>query len=154
VSPGSRCVIVGYDGSAAARAAVEWAARRAAPDGRVVAVHAFGPPPDWLGHPSYQRMLDEHRGRGEALLAELTADRIEALARVELELELIAGDPAEAISRIAETHAADEITVGSRGLGPVRAALGSVSQKLLHLADRPVVVIPERAVDVPAAAHQ
>lgn len=62
-------------------------------------------------------MLDEHRGRGEALLAELTPERIEALARVELELELIAGDPAEAISRVAETHAAGEIAVGSRGLG-------------------------------------
>jgi nucleotide-binding universal stress UspA family protein len=61
MSPANRWVVVGFDGSAAAMAAVEWAARPAAPDGTVVAVHAFGPPPDWLGHPSYQRLLDEHR---------------------------------------------------------------------------------------------
>jgi hypothetical protein len=50
---------------------------------------------------------------------------MEALAWVELELQLIAGDPDEAISRVAETHAADEIAGDSRGLGPVRPALGA-----------------------------
>jgi nucleotide-binding universal stress UspA family protein len=32
--------------------------------------------------------------------------------------------------------------VGSRGLGRVRSALGSVSQEVLHRATVPVVVIP------------
>jgi nucleotide-binding universal stress UspA family protein len=34
------------------------------------------------------------------------------------------------------------MVIGSRGLG--RAALGSVSHDVLHLTDRPVVVIPSR----------
>jgi nucleotide-binding universal stress UspA family protein len=42
---------------------------------------------------------------------------------------------------------ADEIVVGARGLGRVRALLGSVSHELLHIADRPVVVIPAATVD-------
>jgi nucleotide-binding universal stress UspA family protein len=36
---------------------------------------------------------------------------------------------------------ADEIVVGSRGLGRIRGALGSVSQKLLREAARPVLVV-------------
>jgi nucleotide-binding universal stress UspA family protein len=141
------CVVVGYDGSRAARAAVAYAARRAAPGGTVVAVHAFHPPPDWLGHPFYQRMLDEHRSRGEALLAELSSDRVPELAGAQLETELISGAPAEALVRVAQAHDADEIAVGSRGLATVHAVLGSASHELLHMADRPVVVIPGRAVE-------
>jgi nucleotide-binding universal stress UspA family protein len=41
---------------------------------------------------------------------------------------------------------ADEIVVGARGLGRMRALLGSVSHELLHIADRPVVVIPTAAI--------
>ena len=38
---------------------------------------------------------------------------------------------------------ADEIVVGSRGLGRFRGAFGSVSHALLHEADRPVVIVPQ-----------
>jgi len=48
---------------------------------------------------------------------------------------------------VAEVRDADEIAIGSRGFGPVRAVLGSVSHELLHLADRPVTVIPQRYVE-------
>ena len=43
---------------------------------------------------------------------------------------------------------ADEIAVGSRGFGALRAAaLGSTSHALLHETDRPVLVVPRRAVE-------
>ena len=77
---------------------------RAGVGGKVVAVHAFGPPPEWLGHPSYQRVLDDHRSRGEAVLRELAPERIPALAGVELETEVIASDPAEALVQVAKTR--------------------------------------------------
>src|SRR3954471_21779420 len=35
-------IVAGYDGSATSRAAVEWAARIAGPDGHVFVVHAYG----------------------------------------------------------------------------------------------------------------
>lgn len=132
---GHRCIVVGYDGSPTARYALRWALDHAGTEGRVVVAHAFEPPHDWLGHPNYDRVLEDHRVRGQALLDDLPEDR-------RLEKELLAGPPAEAIMRVAATRAADEIVIGSRGFGPVRAALGSVSHELLHCAERPVTVIP------------
>jgi nucleotide-binding universal stress UspA family protein len=139
---GGPCIVVGYDGSEAAREAVAYAARRAGRQGKVHVVHCFGPPPDWLGAPNYQRMLDDHQGRGKAILDALVLEGGDALVDVDYELELLGGHPAEAIVKVAETRDADEIVIGSRGFGRLRAALGSVSHEVLHLADRPVVVVP------------
>ncbi len=135
--------VVGYDGSDGSREAVGYALKRG---GTVVVVHAFGPPPDWLGHPGYDRMLEEHEARGRQLLEELWAE-IEPKAEAELVQELIAGRPAEALANVARVRDADEIVVGSRGFGRLRAALGSVSHQLLHEADRPVVVLPAGQTD-------
>jgi nucleotide-binding universal stress UspA family protein len=135
------CVVVGYDGSDAARAALEHAASRAGGDGVVVVVHAYGPPADWLGRPEYQRVLDQHLGRGEALL-----DSIPVVEGVNYDTDLIAGEPAEAIVNVAKVRDADEIVIGSHGYGRFRSILGSVSHEVLHTADRPVVVVPQAAV--------
>ena len=108
-------------------------------------VHAYELPPDFLGWPNYDHLLSERRDRGEALLRDLPLDA-EPLAGPEYETELIGGPPAHAIANVARVRGADEIVVGARGLGRMRAVLGSVSDELLHLADRPVVVIPTAAV--------
>ena len=128
-------LVVGYDGSPSARRALEYALERAGQSGRVFVVHAFGPPPDWLGAPRYQEILDRHQERGHQLESELEGRGVE--------VELIAGEPAEAITSVAETRQADEIVVGSRGFGRARAALGSTSHDLLHRAPCPVVVMPD-----------
>jgi len=141
------CLVVGYDGSDAARAAIDYAAHRASPDGLVVPVHAFGPPREWTAHPIYQDVLDQHRGKGQALLDELAREPGAALAEVKVDSELLAGDAAEVLAHVAEVRDADEIVIGSRGFGKLRAALGSVSHELLHVADRPVTVIPQRYVE-------
>jgi nucleotide-binding universal stress UspA family protein len=141
------CIVVGFDGSEVARAAIDYALRRAGKEGEIFIVHAFEPPPDWLGDPGYQRVLDEHETRGRGLLDALRLD-IEPNAEAELHFELIGGPAAEAVGRVAEVRKADEIIVGSHGFGRLPAAvLGSVSHELLHLADRPVVVIPKRMVE-------
>jgi len=139
----TRTIVVGYDGSDAARVAVAFACRRAGPAGRVYVVHAHDLPSDMLGFPNYDSLLAERQRRGRAMLAELVADCVEA----RLETELIGGAPAEAINTVARVRDADEIVVGARGLSRARAFLGSVSSELLHLADRPVVVIPAAAID-------
>ena len=98
-------------------------------------------PPSGSAHPYDQHALDEHRGKAEAALREAAAHP--ALEGVTVETEMIAGKPAEVIANVARTRNAEEIVIGSRGLGPLRGALGSVAYRTLHTADRPVVVVPD-----------
>jgi nucleotide-binding universal stress UspA family protein len=148
----SPCIVVGYDGSPAARAALSLGAERAA-GGKLFVVHAYDAPADFWGAEHYQAVLDRALTRGEQLLAALEDDPL--LAGVDAETELIPGAPARVLATVAETRGADEIIVGTRGFGRLRAALGSVAHELLHVAPCPVTAIPERAVAAatpPAAA--
>ena len=138
-------IVVGYDGSDAARAALLFAARQAGTSGRVYIVHAYELPPDFLGSPNYDQLLSQRRDQGEALLDALPLQD-GPLAGPAYEKELIGGPAAHSIADIARVRNADAIVVGGRGLGRVRALLGSVSHELLHIADRPVVVIPAAAI--------
>lgn len=129
-------VVVGYDGSDNARAALDYAAKRAdAAGGRVRAVCAFYAPAGWLGSPYYQLALDEYQERAGEITRGLED-------RPDVETDIVMGPPVEALTRAAQARNAAEIVVGARGLGRFRAALGSVSHGLLHEADRPVVIIP------------
>ena len=132
-------LVVGYDGSPPSREALAYAARCAGTDGHVYVVHSFEPPSDWLGHPNYQRVLDEHQGRGRELLEQVEQD---GSLGANVHCELLSGDPAEAIVTVADTRHADEIVVGARRLAKIRAALGSVSLDVVHRARVPVVVMP------------
>ena len=138
-----RTIVVGYDGSLPARAALEYAKRRAGSGGRIVAVHAFQPAQDWLGAPNYQRALDARQASGRELLRSLEQEQDEL--GVQLSTSLLEGPAARAIVAAADARDADEIVIGSRGFGRLRGVLGSVSHAVLHEADRPVVVIPADA---------
>lgn len=140
-------IVVGYDGSEPSRAAVTVAARRAGHQGLVFVVHAYELPPDFLGSPNYDRLLSERKDHGRALLDAMPLTGNDELLDTEYETELIGGPPAQAIADVARVRDSDEIVVGARGLGRVRALLGSVSHELLHVADRPVIVIPAAAVE-------
>jgi nucleotide-binding universal stress UspA family protein len=140
-------IVVGYDGSELSRAALTVAARRAGPHGLLFVVHAYDLPPDFLGSPNFDHLLTERKDRGRALLDEMPATGDGELLEVEYETELIGGPPAQAIADVARARHADEIVVGARGLGRVRSLLGSVSHELLHVADRPVLVIPVAAIE-------
>ena len=139
-------IVVGYDGSQASRAAIALAARRARPGGRVIVVHAYDLPPNFLDAPDYSGTLGRHRARGRALLDALPLEGSDELLDVEYETELVEGSPAKAVAEAASAHDADEIVVGARGCGRFRKLLGSVSMELLHRADCPVTVIPDAAV--------
>jgi nucleotide-binding universal stress UspA family protein len=139
-------VVVGYDGSDASRAAVERGIDRAAPSGRLVVVHSYHVPADFIGASYYQVMLDTAAEQAAAVMAELERD-CPRLREVDYEPDLVAGAPAEAISRAAEIRGADEIVLGTRGVGRMRALLGSVAHEVIHRANCPVTVIPERMVD-------
>jgi nucleotide-binding universal stress UspA family protein len=142
----SRRIVVGYDGSPASRAALDHAAGRAGEDGRLYVVHACKVPGDWAGHPNYQRLLDIELERAESTMDELRHQVGERIGGVEWEAEVLGDDPARAIASVAAAREADEIVIGTRGFGRARALLGSVAHEVIHLADCPVTVIPERAV--------
>ena len=139
-------IVVGYDGSAAARAALARAADRAGTNGQLYIVHAYSLPMDLLGMPDYQRLLDLQLNRAEELMGRLEVESGADLGGTSWETEIIGAAPAKAIADVAGARDADEIIVGTRGHGRARALLGSVAHEVIHLAACPVTVIPERAV--------
>jgi nucleotide-binding universal stress UspA family protein len=141
-----RTIIAGYDGSVPARAALREAVREAGPEGRVVVVHAYEYHPDWVGRPDYERVTATSRERGRALLDALILEGRDEFLDVEIEHELAWRRPPAAILDAARSHDAARIVIGARGLGPLRAALGSVSADVIRDADRPVLVVPAGAV--------
>jgi nucleotide-binding universal stress UspA family protein len=57
-------------------------------------------------------------------------------------IEIETGDPAQRITQYAKAHDCDEIVMGTRGLGTLKGlVLGSVAQKVMHLTDRPVLLV-------------
>jgi nucleotide-binding universal stress UspA family protein len=155
-SSNTRCIVVGYDGSPPARVALQLAVDRIG-DGKLFLVHAYEAPADFWGSEPYQELLDRGLQRGRDLLDRGAIDGDPRIADVDHELELIAGRPAEVIARVGEARGADEIIIGTRGFGRVRAVLGSVAHELLHEAACPVTVIPAAALDriagVPQPVH-
>ena len=144
--PAPQSLIIGYDGSEPARAAVEYASDRIGPGGRIYIVHATGPLATWLGAADEMLVTEDHAGRGRAVLDDLILEAGNALIDTDYELVLVPGPAAEALVHTAKRHEADEIVLGSRGEGRLGSLLGSVAQQVLHTADRPVVVIPWLAV--------
>ena len=144
-SPSPRCIVAGFDGSPASRAAVSHAVERARPDGRVVVVHAYTPPGGTYGGPNYQKLLDAALSHAQGLLANI-AEEVPGLGELDWGTEVLAGPAATALANVADVEHASEIVVGTRGFGRARALLGSVAHDLIHRARCPVTVIPQRAL--------
>jgi nucleotide-binding universal stress UspA family protein len=128
-------IVVGYDATPEACAALAFAVRRARPYGTVVAVHAIAAARGYLGSPYYNRFVERAQLDGRTVLEPVPAAGVETA--------LLEGRPAEVLARIAEQRDASEIVVGSPRPGRVRALFGSsVVRKLVAVAGRPVVVVP------------
>lgn len=132
-------LVLGYDGSDCAKAALDAAAELANGLGdRIVIGFGFDPggPGEEFGVTSAAiRKLGE----------KITSEAVERARShgVEAEIELVEERPTEALISLAEKHDARAIVVGSYGEHPIKGALlGSVPHKLLHLAERPVLVVP------------
>ncbi|MDP9134842.1 MAG: universal stress protein [Actinomycetota bacterium] len=134
----------GYDGSAAARHALEAAHSVAAATGaRLRAIRAFQPlafevPPDVAPGGSYN----------DALHDRAAADLDAAVATIETEPRaekfFAVGDAADILAEASEQL--DLLFVGSRGYGPLHAVMvGGVSGRLVREAACPVIVLPRTA---------
>lgn len=127
-------VVVGLDGSAASAAALRWAAAHAGPEATVHAVRVLEP--DTGGVPGRAEAEAELRTRWIANAMPGGIDpRVSAV--------LAAGNVADALVRIAGDVGADAIVLGHHAQphhGP--QLVGHVTARLLHEADRAVVVVP------------
>jgi nucleotide-binding universal stress UspA family protein len=144
------CIVVGYDGSTEARHAATWAARRAAPNGRIVLVVASKPRHRWLPT-EVARTAAERRKRGHALVEELLMDAEDALLDIRVDAHVVDAQPAEALLDAAREHQASEIVVGSHHHTRADAIYGDVTAGLVKVAPVPVCVVPLADETEPAA---
>lgn len=134
-------IVLALDGSEASERAIPLAEDLAKQSGgRIIVGHV--------------RELVVGRGGGQTLNA--NEDELEASVRataaklaesgIDTTVEVATsgmGGPAHALAEIAEREHADVIVAGTRGHGPVAGLLlGSVTQRLLHIAPCPVLVMP------------
>ena len=133
-------IVVGYDGSDCAGAALDVALGLAKEVGEgVVVVFGYAPPGIWGGE------IAEHEQAVEELGEKVMAKAKEQAAEqgVEAAVELVPKRATEALVAVAETHNARMIVVGTHGDPPLKGVLlGSTPNKLLHLSSLPVLVVP------------
>ncbi len=134
-------IVVGYDGTECAEAALEVAIDVARDLGtKLVIVYAYDPAR--IGGEVHD--LDEaleKRGR------EVTAEAVKRSegAGLEVEVQLIKEKPSVALSALASKRKARFIVLGGYGERPVTGViLGATPHKLLHIAEVPVIVVPVR----------
>ena len=132
-------LVVGYDASGCASAALETALGISARTGDKIVI-TFGYEPGNYGE-EHAAHREEVRKFGERECAPALERAREAGA--DATLALIPERPVDALLAMADEHDAWAIIVGTRGEGPFRAAMvGSVPHKLLQVSERPVLVVP------------
>jgi nucleotide-binding universal stress UspA family protein len=134
-------IIVGYDGSPCAKAALRTAIEVGKAYGDKVTI-AFG----YEVNP----VAGEVKDYAEAL-RELAHKRLEEAGELAASYDgqvdgvVIESSPATALVELADERNARVIVVGTHGESPIRGALlGSTPHKLLQISDRPVLVVPSR----------
>jgi nucleotide-binding universal stress UspA family protein len=139
-----RTILIATDGSTGARAAVDRGLDLAEDlHADVVFIAVRRAPVPVFGDPYWQQSVTNEVARLRPALTDAVARAEER--GIDADYDLLEGEAAEEILRLARSRDVDLIVVGSRGLGAIRSAiLGSVSQRVVHEADRPVVVVNER----------
>jgi nucleotide-binding universal stress UspA family protein len=133
-------IVVGYDGSTCGEAALDEALRLAKPLGdEVTVVFGYAPPGIWGGEiAEHEQAIEE---LGEKVMGR--AREQAAAAGAEIEQLLVPKRAVDTLLDAAEERDARMIVVGSFGEPPLKGIiLGATTNRLLHLTDRPVLVVP------------
>lgn len=134
-------ILVPYDGSEPAEAALEYAFETF-PEASVTALYVVPIPEDyWTAFgDTEQRSIERSRERGEEILEEATAIATEHDR--ELQTDIDTGKPDRTIISRAEDKDYDTIVIGSHGReGVSRILLGSVAENVVRRSPIPVVVV-------------
>ncbi len=130
--------MIGFDGSAESRDALELGGRLARLEAaKVIVVAGFGHSPTGIGEEAFERLLAKD---SEPLFAEARR----ALDGIDVStLALGTGSPAQALHDVAEAERAEAIVLGSTHRGALGRILpGSVGERLLDGAPCSVVIAP------------
>lgn len=156
-------ILVGYDGSPAANAAIETGARLF-PGASATVAYVWTPP---FGSKELRRRLRSSTLTIDELIQAIEEEGLreaEQLVGMGVTVGRAAGWNAEALvkrswageglslAQIAEEHRPDVVIVGSRGLSGTEAVLGGVSDIVVHHATRPVIVVPYPLLSAGSAA--
>ncbi len=146
-------ILIAYDGSPDARAAVEHAGQLL-PGEKTVVLVVWEPFAEVMAHTGAGLGLapgiadfDEIDAASEAAAVQRAAEGAELAGSVGLDAEprTCAQGPSIWNAVVSQAHEVDAraIVIGTRGLTGVKSILlGSVSSAVLHHSDRPVVVVP------------
>ena len=141
-----RHILVAYDGSADADAALEHAIRLARDQHARMTLLAVAPLPHQpaaMSAPATPDLLGCFSESQRRAAASVPAD-------ISLTTQLLRGEPAETILRTAREGEHDLIVMGSHGHGRLhRALLGSVSFGVLHRSRVPVLLIGHKSAGSP-----
>jgi nucleotide-binding universal stress UspA family protein len=138
-------IVVGVDGSAGAAAALEFAVREATlRKARLRIVSAWETPVEWytggLAPPLDDETLGIFRAHAQNVVGEALAAAKKELPSSDVESVVVEGQAADVL--LGQSADASLLVVGSRGRGGFTSLmLGSVSQQVVHHANRPVVVV-------------
>ncbi|RZL83285.1 MAG: universal stress protein [Rhodococcus sp. (in: high G+C Gram-positive bacteria)] len=139
-APSLEPIVVGVDGSTAARAASRWAAVVAEQHGTTLhLVHVLPPRPAFYAEPRPLPSEDEDRIAGETFLdgalRSIRTDR----AAIAVECSLLTGSTAaDVLLPLADS--ASMVVIGSTARGPVQGYLNATALRLAHHCPCPVVV--------------
>lgn len=136
----TRRVLVGVDGSPGSHAALRWVRDMwSGSDVPIIAAAVEQPYLEWTRSDSadnWRRAVERRIGERDA--AELVADGFDVTPQA-----LRGSNAAECLLRAAKDERTDVIVVGARGTGGFSGLrIGGVALKVLHRADRPVVIVP------------
>ena len=137
-------IIVGVDGSAPSKVAVDWAAREASLRELPLTIIYISPSPMVAADiPMPVNLTERLEKHGQSVLREARStaeDAVEGSRPITIDTEMVRA--AILPTLIDRSKDADMIVVGCRGLGAIgRRLLGSVSSGFLHHAHCPVAVI-------------
>lgn len=134
-------IVLAYDGSDSAEAALDHACDIAKNCGAMVfVVHAYQSIPKIEGDEWVQKAIASGTARGEKLVSG-AMEKLRA-AGVKTEGEVLEGPPARAILRVAKSRDADLIVMGNRGYNVfTEVFLGSVSLQVLTHCKIPVLIL-------------
>lgn len=134
-------ILVALDGSEQSLLALKYAKELAETHhAKMIMIHAYPNTSDLRDVPGYEKLVSQRKNFGQKILDHARNQMGDV--SFEVEEDLLEGPAADAVLSVAGTRKADLIVLGTRGMGTLKGVIfGSVSNKVMHYAPCPVMVV-------------